>query len=138
MTLTTPLPTAWAHLPNAAHIDRILSSLETNPEKWAAAWSGYARSLSAAWDAARYAIRGTARDIVWEEAHGCTWEAAIRGAAGNKALDEASSAILALIAWDDCAHMLDLAEATLSELRAAGTHPAILLSTAASVLKETL
>jgi hypothetical protein len=40
--------TAWSHLPNAKHIDRVLASLAANPEKW---------------DAARYA----ARDAAWDE-----------------------------------------------------------------------
>ena len=44
---------------------------------------------------------------------------------------------MALIAWDDCAYMLDLPEDTLSELRAVGNQPALLLSVAANVLKET-
>ena len=31
--------TAWAHLPNAAHIDQVLAHLKAHPEKWTAAWS---------------------------------------------------------------------------------------------------
>ena len=41
--------TAWAHLPNAAHIDRILAHLKAHPDKWtAAAWGA---AWGAAWDA---------------------------------------------------------------------------------------
>ena len=30
--------TAWAHLPNAPHIDRVLADLKDRPEHWDAAW----------------------------------------------------------------------------------------------------
>ena len=69
----------WSHLPNAAHISRVLVHLAQNPEAW-----------DAAWDAARGAA--------WDAARGAAWDAA-RGAARD--------ALSALIAYDDCAHLLD-------------------------------
>jgi hypothetical protein len=96
--------TAWAHLPNAKDIDRVLASLAAHPQKWRAAW-----------DAARNAARAAARDA----ARGALWDA-----------------IAALIAWDDCAYMLELPEDELKILRAAGNEQAILLSAAAKVLRE--
>ena len=42
------MTTAWAHLPNATHIDRVLADLKQHPERWRAAW-GAARD--AAWGA---------------------------------------------------------------------------------------
>ena len=77
----------WSHLPNAAHISRVLVHLAQNPEAWSAAWD-------AAWDAAR----GAARDAAWDAARGAARDAA-RGAAWG--------ALSALIAYDDCAHLLD-------------------------------
>ena len=50
--------TAWAHLPNAAHIDRVLAHLSAHPERWDAAWD-------AAWDAIRNAAPGAARGAAW-------------------------------------------------------------------------
>lgn len=47
---------AWAHLPNAQHIDWVLASLERNPQ---------------AWDAARVAARDAARGAAW----GAAWDA---------------------------------------------------------------
>ena len=134
MTLTTPLPTAWAHLPNAGHIDSVLANLKEHPEKWKAARYAAWRQTAwaAAWHAAYTAAQSTAKIVAWHASQNAAW-----GAARDSVWGAGRSAIAALIAWDDCAHMLDLAEATLSELRAAGNHPAILLSTAASVLKET-
>ena len=121
--------TAWAHLPNAAHVDRILASLKKNPEKWSTAWdvaggaAGY-EARDAAWDAAGCEARGTAWDAAWD-------------AAGNAAWVAARDAVLALVAWDDCAYILELPEDVLKVLRAVGNEQAILLSTAAHALRET-
>ena len=112
--------TAWAHLPNAEHIDRVLASLKAHPDKWEAA-------QIAAWSAAQIAARGAA----WSAA-----QIAARGAAWGAALIE-WNAIAALIAWDDCAYMLELPEDTLKVLRAVGNEQALLLFGAAKVLKET-
>ncbi len=46
-------PTPWAHLPNAAPLDEVLTSVKAHPKKWIAAWS---------------AARGTARDAAWSAA----------------------------------------------------------------------
>ena len=43
-------PTAWAHLPNAKHINAVLADVKARPEVWKAAW---------------YAARDAARDAVW-------------------------------------------------------------------------
>ena len=130
--------TAWAHLPNAVHIDRILASLEAHPDKWTAAQTG---EHYAARETARDAARDAALDAAWDAALDAAWDAAIRSAARDrawgKAVDKATGAILALIAWDDCAIMLDLSEDALKLLRAVGDEQALLLSVAAKVLKET-
>ena len=129
--------TAWAHLPNAAHIDRILASLAAHPEKWEAAWTEtqtatYIEARNAAWNAAWSASRTAA----WNAARTAARTAA-RGAARGAAYIEARTAITALVAWDDCAYMLELPEDTLKVLRAVGNEQALLLSVAAKILKET-
>ena len=91
---------AWSHLPNAAHIDRVVKSVKSHPEIWnaacdaarVAAWSA---GRLAAWGAARLAARVAASDAACDAA----W-----GAACDAARDE----ILALIAWDDSAEYLKL------------------------------
>ena len=89
-------PTAWAALPNARHIDRVLADLKARPDVWDAAWDA---AWAAAWDAARDA----ARDAAWDAARGAAWDAA-RAAAWDAARDAAR----ALIAWDDVAYILAL------------------------------
>jgi hypothetical protein len=118
--------TAWAHLPNAKHIDRILASVEKNPEKW-----------NAVWGVAYNAAYGVAWDAVWDVAYSAVYSAAQSAAREAARYSAARGAILALVAWDDCAYMLELPEDTLTVLRAVGNQQAILLSTAAKILRET-
>ena len=164
---------AWAHLPNAAHIDRMLASVKKNPERWStardmthdAAWD---EARQAAWDVARGALGGAvggeARHKAWDEAWDAAWNA-VQGAAWGAARDvicdaawsaarggvkpisrdeawnaawhAARGTVLALIAWDDCAYILELPEDALKVLRAVGNEQAILLSAAAHALRET-
>lgn len=97
--------TAWSHLPNAVHIDRVLASVAAYPDAWMAAWSAaWEAAWSAAWDAAWDA----ARDAAW----GAAWDAvqiAARDAARSvAAYDAAWGAIAALVAWDDCSQYLSM------------------------------
>ena len=50
--------TAWAHLPNAKHIDAVLADARKRPGAWDAAWG-------AAWDAAQRAAWDAAWDAAW-------------------------------------------------------------------------
>ena len=102
------MTTAWAYLPNAPHIDRVLADLSARAEVWAAAWDA---AYYAAWDAA--------------------WNAA-RGAAYSAARD----AIRALVAWDDCSELLDLPPDAVRLLAASGHHPAVLLYPAVLALNN--
>ena len=55
--------TAWAHLPNAKHIDRILADLKKNPKKWDAENNAvWTAARDAAWDAANNV---STKDAVW-------------------------------------------------------------------------
>ena len=84
--------TAWSHLPNAVHIDRVLASVKAHPDVWDAARST-ARSTArfAARDAARSAARDAARDAAWSTARFA-----------------ARDAVTALTAWDNSALYLDM------------------------------
>ena len=99
--------TAWAHLPNAKHIDRILASLNANPQQWADAWNKI-------YPAGTTAARGAAWDAAWDAARGAVWGAVW-------------VAISALIAYDDCAYMLESEVGELRILAALGDQKAILL-----------
>ena len=114
-------PTAWAHLPNAKHIDRILAGIKKNPDKWASAWNA---AWSAAWDdAARGVSLDTAKYIIWESVWITT-----QGAA--------RSAIFALIAYDDCAYLLDEKPEEVKLLGLLGNEKAILLYPACLALQK--
>jgi len=130
---------SWSHLPNAAHIDRVIASVEEHPEAWSdayiadwdsalgvaldLAWEFARSSLSArdslVWDAAWESSRNAAwvavwdagcdafRDAAWESSRYAAW-VAFRDAFRDAAWKSAGSAILALIAYDDCAKYLSM------------------------------
>ena len=59
------MTTAWAHLPNAALIDEVLTSLKAHPEKWSTAWDASQAVLwGAAWGAARDAAWSTVATLI--------------------------------------------------------------------------
>jgi len=103
--------TAWAHLPNARHIDAVLADARKRPGAWDATWDA---TRDAAWDAAWAAARGAAltatRGAVRIAALTAAWDAA-RVAAWAAA----QAAIAALSTWDSSA---DLLECTPDVLRA--------------------
>jgi hypothetical protein len=124
------MTTAWAHLPNATHIDRVLASLAATPELWDAA-------MDAAWDDARDA----AWDAAWDDARDAAWDAArgtARDAARDAAYNAARDAIAALIAWDDCGVFLDMPPDAVRLVAVSGHHPAILLLPAAIVFNPSI
>jgi hypothetical protein len=114
------MTTEWSHLPNAAHIDAVLASVKANPDDW---------------DAAYNAARNAARDAARDAARYAAWYAA-RNAARNAAWDAARDAILALIAYDDCAHMLDSEPDDLRILSKLGSHAATLMIPASIAFKS--
>ena len=136
--------TAWAHLPNAKHIDWFLSSVKANTNKWDAAWD-------AAWDATRDAARTAAYNAAWTEAwnaartaartaaYNAAWNAvwvAANNAANNAAYYGASGAIIALIAYDDCGYMIESEIDEIRILAKLGDQKAILLLPACIVLNS--
>ena len=127
--------TAWAHLPNAKHIDRILADLIANPDKWSTSWNAerYA-AWEGAWDAANNTITSNIRKDVWD-----AWNAAravALGAAWDAALDALYGSILALIAYDDCAYLLDEKPEDVLMLGLLGNNAAILLYPAYIALQK--
>ena len=131
------MTTAWAHLPNAALIDEVLTSLKAHPEKWAmaraAAWDA---ARNAAWDAARsaawYAVRGTIWNAVWD----ATRDAA-RDALRSTAQVAAGNVIAALIAYDDAGQFMKLPVEQLKAMYRLDPHPMYLLLQSAAIFAET-
>jgi hypothetical protein len=156
---------AWAELPNAVHIDRILADVRRRPQAWAAAWGavwgatpgeikGAARGKSWVADlyAARVSVGGSALVAVWGTARSASWIAALDAARGAAwadawgagadaalcdpdARDAAGSAIAALIAWDDAADVLSLPAPAVRLLAASGHDAAVLLLPAVIALE---
>ena len=121
----------WSHLPNAAHIDQILADLKADPGRWNTA---YSVAYAAAWTVAYDAARSAARDAAYSVAYDAAWSAA-RDAANNAAW----GAILALIAYDDCAYLLNEKSEDVHMFALLGQPAAILLYPAClalSIIKE--
>jgi hypothetical protein len=122
---------AWSHLPNAKHIDRILASAKANPELWLhtsqqaryQVWIDiWNQSLEYAEEQARYQVWQQAR----YQAYAQPYDQA-RKQAWYQARDQVTGALLALIAYDDCASYLDLSVDQLQMLYALTDHPACFL-----------
>ena len=98
---------AWAHLPNAKHIDYILYDVKVRPGTWAAAQvaSSYAAQVAAS-HAARDAALDAERAAVWSAIWGAVQDA-IFDAVQDAAVDTIWGTITALIAWDSAADLLD-------------------------------
>ena len=83
---------AWDSLPNAKHIDRVIESIKTHSDEWTAA-------------------RDMTRDAAWNAVWIAAW-VAVRFAAQDAARYAAWNAVCdvtcALVAYDDCAWMLDM------------------------------
>ena len=144
------MTTAWANLPNAKHIDRILDDLKKNPDNWSAAadsaaWStARATARDVAWTAARLvefdASRVATNNDAWDAAKDAAWNALKLGIGEVDARDVAWSASwsasLALIAFDDCAYLLDEKPEDVLILGLLGIHAAVLLYPACVALQK--
>jgi hypothetical protein len=121
----------WDHLPNAKHIDAIIASVEAHPKEWAAAWDAARNAArNAAWNAAYSAACDAARNAEWNAAGGAAADAA-SGAASSAAYyaarGAAGDAIIALIAYDDCAYIIDSRPGDLEIFAKLGNEKAMLL-----------
>ena len=113
----------WSHLPNAKVIDALIVHLNATPDAWNAA-------RDAVWSAARDAVWSALRSAAWDAACVAAWDAvwsAAWDAAWYAAWDAARGVLLALVAYDDCAHILDLSESEATTLGLLGNNVAVLL-----------
>ena len=147
---------AWSHLPNAAHIDRVIASVKQHPKIWGAAWdAARTTALGSAWDAvwgeasdaiddaARSAAwnpaRKTARKAVWDEELNVTRSAvwtADRIVALNKPVYSIWDAIRALTAYDDCEQYLNMTSEELKVWALLSERPAAVLLLSAVIAFE--
>jgi len=131
--------TSWAHLPNAKHINWVLASVKANPEKWGAVarrvpWTAVVRVAARynAWYVVYHAACNAARGKAWEAARIAAFDAA-----WDAAYEAAADAIIALIAYDDCAYMIESEIGELKIIAAFGDQRALLLLPACIVFNET-
>jgi hypothetical protein len=138
----------WSHLHNARHIDWVIASLKQHPEIWAVVVREIrALARGAALDAAWDAVYDTARGAAWEEAYdaiyaatpdapmGEAWSAS-RNAIYATARPAARCPILALIVYDDCAHLLDMSSEQLKTWALLSEQPAAVLLLPAVIARE--
>lgn len=124
------MTTAWAHLPNAVHIDRVMEHVKKHPRKWDVAQDA---ARGAAWAAAWEATRAAARNAAW----GAAWDAA-QEAAQEAARDAAREAVCALIAWDEAGDLLSQPIEVAKFLADEGNPAAILLYPAMLAMQKTV
>lgn len=130
------MTTSWNHLPNAAHIDRVLTSLKSRPEHWCSySWDrvGSANvSNKAAWPA----INAAARNTVWYDVRDVADD--VPTVVGDSVVSTwaAKNACRALIAWDNCAYLLDADPEHVKVLALLGVDAAIALYPACVVLHK--
>ncbi len=111
--------TAWAHLPNAKHIDYILYDVKVRPGTWAAAQVAASHAAShAARDAALDAERAATWAATWAAVQDVIF-AAVQDAAVNTIWD----VITTLIAWDSSADLLDCTPDVLRTMIDLAEHP---------------
>ena len=124
------MTTEWAHLPNAVHIGRVLASLNSNPDQWRAAWESRSwDQLYAAWEAAHDILKEHGRQSAWVAARNVVWDAT----SADVAREATEYALLALVAYDECAYMLDSDPGELAILAALGDNRAVLILPACKV-----
>lgn len=138
--------TAWAHLPNAALIDEILSSLRADPDKWAtAAFLAGGPAMNAARDAARDASWVSTRDAAVNASRGAAWDAIwdvawpeVRNVAISAARGAAWDTVLILITCDSAGQFVKLSPDHLKVLYRINPQPMfLLLQPAAHVFSST-
>lgn len=119
------MKTAWAHLPNARHIDRILAAAKTDPLLWVFQYTvnpvpdETLRTISElAWEA----IVGTEKVYTWYAAYDI-----IVRTIDYRVSHKIKYVIEYLIAHDDCAYMLDSEVDQIKILAVLGDPKAILL-----------
>ena len=128
------MTTKWAHLPNAVHIDRVNASVLANPDHWKVHSESQAAARRKTPEAARArAGREAIQAIQIEPGKYAAW---VSSRAVVDGIDTwvVRGAVLALIAYDDCAYMLDSDPGELAILAEFGDNRAILLLPACKVV----
>ena len=102
--------TAWAHLPNAKHIDAVLADVRKRTKAWLRSLNSLAtRVRSPAFEEALTSINNTTdlNNGMWLDVCDAAERAAGCDQVRHTAWDAATDTLAALIAWDSSADLLD-------------------------------
>ena len=130
------MTSAWAHLPNAVHIDRVLESARAHLDHWTESWvmvHGFERGAvcTVEWSKAWSTVQDAGRSAEWWEVRAEVWAVRTEWAtAWREAYETLQDALLALIAFDDCGYMLDSDPGELAIIAKFGNTKAVLLLSA--------
>jgi hypothetical protein len=131
----------WSHLLNAKYIDLILADVTANPSNWTITVE-WANNWDDAWANAWYLVFEAAyaakRDHAWTAARDSAWTITMTAASivardspwistNDASYTAVSGAILALIAHDDCAYLLDAKPEYVQMIALLGNPAAVLL-----------
>lgn len=134
------MKTAWAHLSNAKHIDRVLASLAVHTDHWnveldeirettqsIARDTQWDAAQEAAWDAAQEAAWSAAEwSAVYDAAYAVAWSAGW-DVLGGTVWRAAWGAIMTLIAWDHSDQYLGMTPDQLAVWSVLSSDPACVL-----------
>ncbi len=124
------MTTAWSHLPNAIHIDRVLASVKSNAGDWGTPNNSITKD-----DAYHTAWNVVTSDMPHWTALGAAWDAALSETVMT-GWHDIRDAMLTLVAYDDCAYMLDSDPSELAMIAAFGDERAIMLLPACIALSK--
>jgi hypothetical protein len=131
------MTTAWAHLPNAQHVDWVLADLKARPALWDRAQKeatdqiGKGQYLSA---------RDEARKTVWPTHRDAAWGIVSAGSklpyVWEDSWPAAYTVCLALLAYDECGPLLNCSLEHLQRLYRLNPHPSYLLLQAPVIVRS--
>ena len=138
--MNSKMANAWDRFPNAKHIDRIMQSLKDIPAVWSESWID-SRTLVKAEDLnlARRLARQAAGNKVGNPAIINDRPADMSITVWITSEQAVRDSILSLIAWDDCAYLLDMDPILVQKMALLGPRvqaAAILLLPAAMVFQK--
>ena len=131
---------AWSHLPNAQHIDWVISSLRTHSREWGEGWNEtWTASLIEDWEGAWDSAHKATWDAGWSAARDAGWNAArdaARDAGWNAALNAIVGTITALVAYDHAGKYFDMPSDQVRFWAVLSEEPAAILMLPAVIARE--
>lgn len=96
---------SWDHLPNARHIDKVLSSMVPGASRWRAAWTEVRTTSHYSFPVARKIVHELSRDRIFDDILTQVRWLSPKSTDGASRM-AAKNALLALVAYDDCNHLI--------------------------------